>query len=153
MVPAWASFLGGLPMRGQIIVIAIGALAVSIAAPLSARADTTTLVCSGGPTTITVVLDTARGVVTVTFPAAIDTNSSPPLTMPGSSSTNSAVFDANTISWNDSSAVPPMYMKWTLDRLSGKLQMFASQGAPFEQAAMSQRYIYERMCRVGTPQF
>lgn len=124
---------------------------VFVAANTAALADTSTLICQfESGLQVTIDLNASEGNATVNFPA----ENVPGGTMSPFSETYAATFDPKIVTFGGPMpSRPSAYRKFTVDRVSGTLTEFFGEGAPYDQAAPSNRRILTATCRVGKAQF
>ncbi len=134
--------------------------AILIAAGQTALAAPTTLVCHNdsrpSDPDMTVDLNEAKGAAAINYPAYYMPNGNlSPVFVPASSAGPfAAKFDARTITFDQKTAVgTTRYTHTRIDRLTGVLFQYNSDGAPWDQAKPQYRVMYHFTCHVGKAKF
>lgn len=145
--------------------LTIAALTIGLMTGLLRPAEaaaTTTLICHNDDRPdfgqISVILNEAKGTVTINYPArSVPNGRFPPIDVPASSSGPiTAKFSSETIDFSQEKALTgtlTQYSRYTIDRLTGVLLAYQSNNAPWERAAAHDRVMWHYTCHKGEKQF
>jgi hypothetical protein len=140
--------------------LAIGLLTGSIR-PAEAAA-TTTLICHNDDRPdfgqISVILNEAKGTVSINYPArSVPNGRFPPIDVPASSTgPMTAKFGSDSIDFSQQKAETDtltLYSRYNIDRLTGVLLAYQSTNAPWDKAAPRDRVMWHYSCHKGEKQF